>query len=497
MIFFSEVKQRFNVANILVSERMDTVETSSQISITVQDFLNFEVIQSICSLVPTRDTLIMTFKNNSGELLIVSNKQSKKYDVVSFTDGMTTCEYIEVQIQIDKTVYENRFSIYDFESFANDLVNRPVTDVLKWFSVHLASLEYLVFEVFDGNVSFSTGTMAFTSCKDILFTPKLNRGNRLYACKEISYFFNMSMYEVIPDDFIIAGIEQSDNHLKNLFGRLSTMLSLIYSATSASIHDDILNIQINGLRTSNSTINLNDIEENTNWLSVYSWIYTEGNPTDKSLIAHNVISLHCKYAPLMEIDKKAFDSIRSNYRLYLRANVGNYLDLKRDISKFIQGTISQVGEYTISILSKFKTNLLAIFVFLFTVVITRIGATQRWEEIFTRHTIYLIEVVLIGSLGYLMVCIFEACYKFRKTKQSYYMLKKNYSDILTDEEIKEAFNNDAQIIKATTSVKKGMIGWSVVWGVALITAIIFIEMFAMFGGLFVLILDNCLIFTSK
>lgn len=99
------------------------------------------------------------------------------------------------------------------------------------------------------------------------------------------------------------------------------------------------------------------------------------------LIAHNVMSLYCKYESFLNIDETMFDAIKTNYNLYLRTNVSQYLDMKRDIGKFIQNIVTQVSDYALSILSKFKANLIALFVFLFTVVLTNIGNKQNWGDI--------------------------------------------------------------------------------------------------------------------
>lgn len=485
MKFISEIKQLFQCYSMSISERMNTVETLVPFNITIQELPDLADIRSVCALVPVRDTFILTFKNDSDELLSFSNKQAATVDFSEFIDGMASDDILEVKIQIDKSIEANKLSIYDFDSFTRDLLHKPLTEVLKWFSNILTNREYLMFEVYDYDISISTGTMGFVSNDNSLFTPKVNRRQRLNACKETAYFYNMNVFEVIPDDFKIEGIERSENCLKPLFGRLATILSLVYVGSSSSILDNILNIQINGQRTSTYELKLDEIQENAKWQSIYSWIYTDGNPTDKALIAHNVISLHCKYATLLDVDDKVFDSIKSNYKLYLRNNVGQYLDLKRDISKFIQSIITQVGDYAVSILNKFKTNLIAIFGFLFTVVLTRVGATQKWDDIFTRHTFYLIEVVLIGSLGYLCICIFEARYKLTKTMNAYSELKNNYRDILDEAEIKEAFGDDKLLKDAESSVKKGMIVWSIVWGAILVASIIIIEALTVNKGILV------------
>lgn len=485
MKLFSEIKRIFQCEDICISERMNTVETPTPFIIAVQKLSEVANFQSICDIVPARDTLTITLKNDSGELLIVSNKQSTVIDFSILIDGMAPDDNIEVRVQVDKTVAANRFSIYDFHSFTEDLLHNSLIDILKWFSGHLSSQEYLIFEVFDYDISFSTRTIAFVSNGSYVFSPKVERIQRLRVCKETAYFYNMNAFEVIPEDFIIEGIEQAGNYLRPLFGKLATILSLIYVASSASITESALNIQINGQRTVTRSFEIDAIQENLKWLSIYSWVFTDGNPTDKALIAHNVISLHCKYADLLDIDEKVYDSIRSNYNLYLRNNVVHYLDLKRDISKFIQNVVAQVGDYALSILNKFKTNLIAIFGFLFTVVLTKVGATQKWDNIFSRDTVYIIELVVIGSLVYLGICFYEAHLKLSKTKQSYTALKENYSDVLSETEIKEAFGEDKLLVDTESFARKRIIIWSVIWGSLLVISLFVIEFLTANNGVFV------------
>ena len=483
MKMFSEIRRIFQCDNIDITERLNTVEAI--FSINFQHLPSVEDVTSACALVPTRDILTLTFKNDSDDRVSVTNKQPADLDFSLMTEGLNQNDNIGITIQIDKTVFEGKFSIYDFTSFTQDLLQRPLVEVLNWFSKCLQSQESLIFEVFDYDISFSTRTIAFESSNKVTFKSKINRIQRLNDCKEVSYFYNMNVIEVIPDDFIIEGIVRSGECLKPLFGKLATILSLVYVASSASINEDIINIQICGQRTTNHELKLNDIYEDEMWVSIYSWIFTDGNPIDKALIAHNVISLHCKYEALISLDIMVFDSIKTNYNLYLRNNVNQYLDMKRDIAKFIQNIVTQVGDYALSILGKFKTNLLAIFGFLFTVVLTKIGGTQKWEDIFTRHTVYLIEIFVGGSLVYLVICIFETYYKLKKTKKGYDELKNNYEDIMSSAELKEAFKDDKLLNGAEKSTKKGMAIWSIIWGSLLVFTIVIIEVFTINHGLIV------------
>jgi len=278
--------------------------------------------------------------------------------------------------------------------------------------------------------------------------------------------------------------------LRPLFSKLATILSLVYVANSSSINDKTLSIQINGHRIANYELPLDSIRENEKWQNIYTWIYTDGNPTDKALISHNVISLHCKFVALLEFDSAVFEAIKTNYNLYLRNNVQQYLDMKRDIAKFIQNVVARVGDYAVAILEKFKGNLIAIFGFLFTVVLTKIGGTQKWDEIFSRHTIYLIEIFVFGSLVYMFICLSEIGYKLKKARQGYIQLKENYKDVLTEVEIKEAFNDDKLLHDTERSAKHGMIGWSIAWGLLLVATIVIIEVFTTSKGLIVWMLNK-------
>lgn len=484
MKLFSVIKDIFQNNNIKIVERLSTIEAS--FSIALESLPDADSIQSICSLVPTRDTLRFSFTTDSGDILVATSKTGK-CDFSTFIKGLHKEDCIKVSIQIDKTVSMCRYSVYDFSSFIEDLHQRQVSEIMQWFSDLLHKQDYLMFDVFDYDISLSTKTMAFESNEKATFEPTVNRNQRLSVCKENAYFYNMSTYEIIPDDFIIEGIIRDGDCLTPLFGKIATILSLAYIASSATINDGIINIQISGQRTTNHELMLDDIQDDENWLSIYSWIFTDGNPTDKILLAHNVISLHCKYEPLLKLDTTVFDAIRTNYNLYLRNNVNQYLDMKREISKFIQNVVAQVGDYAVAVLGKFKTNLFAMAGFLFTVVLTRIGDIQEWNELFTRDTIYLFEIFIIGSLVYLLICVFETRYKLQKTKQGYRELKENYEDVLSDAEIKEAFKDDKLFSETEKIANRGILSWSFIWGGLLVVILLIIETLTAHKGLLVLI----------
>lgn len=187
MKFFSEIRRIFKCNNLCISERLNTVEAT--FVITFQSLPDAETIKSTCALAPTRDALTLTIKNDSDDIIVISNVQAKEPDFSALTDGLVEDDNINVSIRIDKIIAGDKFSIYDFASFTEDLLQRQLMDVMKWFSERLQAQECLVFEVFDYDISFCTRTMAFESSNNATFKPKVHRSQRLSVCKETAYFY--------------------------------------------------------------------------------------------------------------------------------------------------------------------------------------------------------------------------------------------------------------------------------------------------------------------
>uniref|UniRef100_UPI00402615F1 hypothetical protein n=1 Tax=Lachnospira eligens TaxID=39485 RepID=UPI00402615F1 len=232
---------------------------------------------------------------------------------------------------------------------------------------------------------------------------------------------------------------------------------------------------INGQRTIEYCYNINNISNNQILYKIYNWIYTDGSSIDKAIIARNVISLHCKYVPIAKIDDKVMASIQSNYNLYLKDNVKDYLELKNKVAEFICGIVSKTGEYAIGLLDKFKSNLIAIFGFIFSVILANIVSNQPLDNIFTKDVTILVECVFIGSFVYLCTCYCQSHYEIKKVYESYEQLKLNYKDILTENDLLEIFGNDEIMNRMKRTINKSRIIYLVIWIVFLIVALIIVE----------------------
>lgn len=335
-------------------------------------------------------------------------------------------------------------------------------------------INFLVFDVYSPIAMFATKTMFFVPCENRTINTDFNRIQRIQDCKEVSYFYNFDIYEILPDDFKIT-IDYENNPLTELFQKIMVLLSISFIATSSSINGNQLKGVISGQRTTEYCCEISQLQNNNVLYSIYNWIYTGGSQIDKAIIARNVISLHCRYVSITEIDEKVTASIQSNYNLYLKENVKDYLELKNKVAEFISDTVSKTGEYATGLLDKFKTNIIAIFGFLFTVILANIVSSQPLDKLFTREITILVECVLFGSLIYLLICYFQSRYEIKKVYDSYELLKLNYKDILTEDDLEEIFCNDEILAEMKKTIRRSEKIYLSIWIAFLIGAFAVVE----------------------
>lgn len=454
-----------------LSERSKILDI--EFNYSVESFPQYSQLVDLIHSFPQRDNVVISLTNENDDLFYLSSQDfssQQKYD--SFRTDCEYSEQISAKISINKNVKNGVISIYDFLSFAQELSELSLEGLLSSFSALLSESNQLIFEVFDKEILFKTKTMMFSSGSVVL--DPFDRDYRINMCSETTHFYEQAIYQVLPDDFHIE-IDFEGNPLSEMFDKVTHILSLIYLSSSASLNHEILQLQVTGQRTLEFQCQYATAIPNPELYKIYNWIYTGGNSTDKALIARNILCLHCRFSDIQKIDGKTFASIQSNYNLYLKDNVSQYIQLTNKLAEFITEEVAKTGDYAISMLEKFKTNLLAIFGFIFTVVLANIVSDNPLDNILTHDITFILEAVLFGSVIYLVICIFETRYKMRKVYDSYIALKKNYSSVLTPEDLNLAFDEDRLMTEMRNEVSRGMRRYACLWGIFILTAFLAIE----------------------
>ncbi len=461
------------VSDLKIAERMTVYEASFVFDAAKKP--DYDYFLDIYLHTSSRDTVSITLENESDDIFSIKALDGEKIDYDKFFENLYEGDTVKTKVRIQKSIKDNYISVYCFDAFVKDILSLSLDECMKAFAnLFKDSPQYLVFDLYDGNAHFSTKTMFFVAHGNRIENIAFKREKRIADCKEIAYFYNFDVYELLPDDFKIE-INYIGNPLNDVFQKIVSLLAISFIATTANFIGNEVKGVINGQRMVEYNCSIDGLEKNKILYRIYDWIYTDGNAIDKAIISRNIISLHCKQIPISELDEKVMYSIESSYNLYLRKNVEQYLELKNKVAEFINANVSKTGEYGMQLLEKFKANLIAIFGFLFSVILANLASSQPLDNIFTKDIVLIMRVVLAGSLIYFVICKRQLDYEIEKVSDSYGDLKNNYKDVLEEKELATIFEDDKLMndMKKEMSAKRKM--FERIWIISLIAIFVIVE----------------------
>lgn len=460
-----ELIELFDLSEDNIKDNLMNVEYYNQVSPC--KIPNIEKIKEILLKFPKRDKVRIEYSNVTEDTIIIDNYEeidSIKY--VDFIKENADPEYsINVYIKITKSTNDKRISIYDFNCFWKELCENDILYSMDFFSRRLKESQQIIFVNFDNDYNFSTKTIAMTQEQSDIEIEQYNRNISIEKCKSISTFWNMEEYELIPEDFHIQ-ISYIPTEIKRLFEKTKYILSLIYISNTSRIENFNLYLQINGYKNREYNINLEEFKYDNKYeefYDIYSWSIFEGNVIDKIGLVREVMSIHCKYANVLDINKTTFDSIKSNYKLYLRDNVNKYIDFKNKAVEFIMKISKTTNEIIMEFISNLKKNIATFFTFILGTVLANIVSDNPIDNIFTNDVVAICCWILLGSFIYLFISLKEMNFKKDRYIEEYNQLKLSYRDVLDENDIIEIFDNDKVYKENIDTLSKIKKKYTIVW----------------------------------
>lgn len=473
MNYLECIEQTFHCSSMSIAERMKHVII--RFSISPSNLPSYEDLYDLMASFPSRDVVAISMNDDAeNSLRIISNPTYPQDQYTAFQKDLYKDDLVYITIEINKQINDNKMSIYSYHQFCADLLNLSYSDILAAFTALFSESPHLFFEVFDENVFFKTDTIVVSSPSQNIIYGLPDRKIILDKCRTTSNFYHQTIYPLLPEDFNIE-VDYAGNPLTQLFSRLNTVLSLAYLATTSSIVNNVLRIQITGQRSVDYLIPLEKVQPNTELFKIYHWIFTDGNSVDKALLARNSISAHCKFTEISNLDGKTFASIQANYSLYLKDNVSKYIELTNAMAGFIQDSTNNVSDCISELLSHLKSNLIAVVSFIFTATLANIVSDQPLDNIFTYDITIIMYFVFVGSLVYYVISILEVNTRKKRMCKQYTDLVNHYEKVLSKEDIQQITDNGQPFAKAQNSLKRGMIIWSITWILLVATAFIIVD----------------------
>ncbi len=462
----------FNNSTPLKIQERNTV-FDIQFQLNFEELPEIKNIQNVICKFPERDLVKVFLSDDTDNTLTIDRAHEfRDSELLKSLDNDTQ---IKVQLHIQKEKKEGKFSIYNFEKFSEYIRSKSIFGTMELFAKLLDNEKAIVFELFDSVAVFATNTLIFRDYTQDVIINDYDRLKQLQKCKENSCFFTFEDVKLLPGDFDFL-IDCAQNPFKDLFREIETVLALIFISDRATIENKRLEGQIQGKRILNYELDL----ENTNILhnkvivDIYNWIYTDGNLFDKAVLARNIISMHCQYVDILQMDERTFLSIQSNYKIYQQNNIQHYIEVKKQLGQYVLSTVDNVSDIIIGFSDKIKSNFIAFVTFVFTVALVNIVSNSPLDNIFTKDITLLLELILGGSFMYLLISKWEFDYKLKSIEKGYGNIKKVYLDLLDEQELEKVFNNE--MIKGTlkeANSKRNI--YIVIWIVSIVVGFIAIE----------------------
>ena len=172
---FELIKDR--VSGLVERERRKVYEAS--FAFQTEHAPQYQEWMTIIREIPQRDEVKIFLESESEESCIIT-RESEKAEYTSFIEKVLEDDEISVKVEIQKSVRDDRFSIYNFKEFSEDLLGIPLNEAMRFFALLFGETQrFIIFELFRGEDIFYTKTMFFLPAGKAMAVSGFDRRQRL------------------------------------------------------------------------------------------------------------------------------------------------------------------------------------------------------------------------------------------------------------------------------------------------------------------------------
>lgn len=352
-----------------------------------------------------------------------------------------------IKIEVSKKVGLDCHSIYNYDLFCTFLKDSQPFALIGQLADFSKNGIY-VFEWNDNSIpTFVTSKFHFRGKGKIVSSEVSikSEDERGRCISKASYLCSSTGFRgsLLPED--LFPINSEDSFLKRIFNKLSMLYALCFILDYTQIEKNELKYKLNGFKSIVGTFDLSQsIEESTQKIiqKIYLWGYQGGDIDDKILIIRNILSLNID-ANTLNVHSNTFDAIISNYKIYQKENVRQYLDLRnnivRDIKRYQDSIISAIDNFE----DTFKKMSISLLSFFFISVVLSILSFALSSN---RH---IPDAVILCCIA---LCLISLWYHKKERKwlngriayleSRFKNSKKYYEDLLGKKELKNFFDEE-------------------------------------------------------
>jgi hypothetical protein len=346
---------------------------------------------------------------------------------------------LKVKVEITKKINLNCIHIFDLDAFTVFLSELSLEKgVSFWSEFDLNSP--LVVKCWHYIKNFNTGFIYFESKfpERTLLSPSyesysINRVKLIENRDKSGHFVNAEKISFSPEDFLFLN-DCDYSEIKSIFNGLHNFLLISFLSDFSSISNDELHYRVKGYKLLSGIVRFEDLKSSSlaELNEIYTWVYLDGNFTDKIGLARNVISIHLADESILSIEDGASDSVDSAYDLYLKENVKQYIEIKNKVNEFLQLQSDKSQELTKNVFLTIKTAILAFSTFFSSVFLLRV-LSGKGINLEVSFDVLVVSFLLVTFFSiYFIVSIIEINMDKKRLAKRYFEVRDRYKDLLSE-----------------------------------------------------------------
>lgn len=357
----------------------------------------------------------------------------------------------ELVLTIEKNKLNNVLSIYYITEFVDYLNSISFLTFLNVIEKNLNN-EKLILENQAKSLNvrvFSTETILFTNKQldsELELIKYDVRKNKVYSATSLCHW-DIEKKLLLPEDLYPKVKEHTDQNLITVFQKTSLLFTTMFIFDYLSIKEKSYSYKLNGYKTFGEEIatkRIADINIDFNsvdlFYKIYQWIYSGGNTNDKISIARNIISLNYD-SKTLELSKTAFEAIHSNFKIYERQNVKQYIEVRNKLSEILIDLQGKIDKIIDGFVGDYKKNIFTLLTFFISVIAIRVVSKGDFIGGFTNEIIILSYSFLLISFGIMLYSRWEFSKRISMFDKHYEQLKDRYKELLSQDELIKIFDD--------------------------------------------------------
>lgn len=410
-------------ASIILDKIPDSTSFLKNIPLTsTRDSWEFKILDE-------NSETILTIHSASGELINLNEIEAYKELSIS------------IKFIVTKNIQEGKLSIYSILDFTQYLGNVSLYSFLNALNKRLEKI--LILECVNDKIETLNTSSISVVYKDVNsdIIGVNERAKRIHLSEGLIHWGTYKL-QLLPEDVYPSNCA---NPLYNIFKQASACLLIMYLFDYITITNNTLDAKLNGYKALNHTINTNklseiNIDQKTidQFFQVYCWGMSSGYVADKYSIARNILSLNLDTTHIL-ITSQVIDVIKSNFRVYEKENVQQYIQLRNEISNLLIDLQTKINDIAQSFTADFKNNLIVLVSFFASVIVFGVISEASPFVYFTNHIIILSWCFLIISFFYWLYSCNELKKKTKLFYKQYEQIKNRYRALLEDVELNNVF----------------------------------------------------------